>query len=87
MSIKSEEIHIFDEQVATEKVRNRLRMISWNDCDPVIEKRQIIYEDGVETGMRKNVGLKKADIELIISQHDKIENLYRDWRGKRNEVK
>lgn len=55
------------------KYNYKVRLISWGGNPPVLEKRQLLYnEDMEEWYAMKGLGFNKKDLELIFSRKDEI---------------
>ena len=66
----------------------RIRIVSWNDGPPLLEKRRFVYrynEGGVkELVPGKLMGLRAEDFESISCRYDEIVNLLKSTPTKEN---
>lgn len=92
-NLKSEVVYVLHEENITGGGKKndglnkvQLRLISWNDMTPVLEKRQLrLNEDTGEWFCQKNVGMKEQDVQLIVAHVDKLDKLWKEWAAKSTE--
>lgn len=58
-----------------------LRVVRWNDGDPVIEKRWFFRLSNGQLKVGRSVGLNMDDLVLVMSKFDKIKDLVQNGEG------
>lgn len=72
--INCEVIKVLDEKI-TRRGKTRIQIVSWNNYDPVLEKKEFWEDNDGNEKMGKAKGFNNEDMAIISDNLDEIEKL------------